>query len=338
MRITQILLVVVVCLAPAYVPGAAALTIGTFDVDRGGIGSLLSDDRAEIRQAVIASFFDVTVDGAPVLTEVWANTHDVLWLDSVNEALVAIEPLSVDEQQVLGQFVLNGGGVIIFTDTDYFAVTNLSLLAPFGLVSEGSLTGNQHVTVTDPSASPVTDGVFGLVADYGTGYPGWYAELGDYAVSLATLDANDQIHLAFIDGEVMGAGAGGAVFMADHRTDSIPLMLNAIMAVSDAAIPTAVGEGAPPLLLTPVRAYPNPFNPSTTIGFELAASAPVLLTIHGLDGSRLATLIDGVIAVGPQSVRWDGCDSAGRCLPSGIYLCRLATLGRIETARVALVR
>jgi hypothetical protein len=252
--------------------------------------------------------------------------------------MVAIDPLSTDEQQILGQFVLNGGGVIIFTDTDFFEAANLSLLAPFSLVSQGTLNGNQHVTVTDPYASTVTDGHFGLITDYGTGYPGWYVDLGDHAISLATLDVNGQTHLAFIDHEIMGTGAGGVVFMADHRTDSIPLMLNALTAVTDAAIPTAVSEGIPPRLLRLLRVYPNPFNPRTTIDFELDTSAPVSLTIHGLDGGRVATLINGVIAAGRQSAEWNGCDSRGRNLPSGTYICRLKTAGSVDAAPMTLVR
>jgi len=338
MKVSRILLVIVICMAPGVGAFALPFTLGTFDIDRGGIGSLLSDDRAEVRSAVESNFLDVVIDGAPVLTEAWANAHDLLWLDAVNGPMAAIAPLSADEQQVLGQFVLNGGAVVIFTDTAFFESANLSLLAPFSLVSEGTLNGNQHVTVTDPSASTVTDGHFGLITGYGTGYPGWYAELGDHAVSLATLDANGQTHLAFIDREAMDAGAGGVVFMADHRTDSIPLMLNALMAITAAALPTAVGDGAPPQILTPVRVYPNPFNPQTTIEFEIAVTAPALLTVYGLDGRKVATLIDGVIAAGWQSVEWNGRDSGGQSLPSGIYLCRLKTVSGVKTARMALVR
>jgi hypothetical protein len=338
MKITQVLFVIFVCLAPEFITYAEAFTIGTFDVDRGGNGSLLSEDRTEIREAMISSFFAVAVDGASVLTEAWANTHDLLWLDSVKGDMAAIDPLSADEQQVLSQFVLSGGGVIIFTDTDFFEAANLSLLAPFGLVSQGVLSGNQYVTVTDPPASPVTDGAFGIITGYGTWYPGWYSDLGDHAVGLATLDANGQVHLAFIDRETMGTGAGGAVFMADHRTDSIPLMLNAVMAVTEAAIPTAVGGGAPQRFLTPMCVYPNPFNPRTTIEFEIDSTTEALLTVYSLDGVKLATLIDCVLEAGQYAVEWNGRYSDGRSLPSGIYLCRLRTIGGIRTARLALVR
>ena len=115
-----ILFLILICLAPGIDAFAVPFTIGTFDLDRGGIGSLLSDDRAEVRDAIISGFHDVVINGAPVLTEAWANSHEILWLDAVKAGMVAIVSLSSDEQQVLHQFVLNGGGVIIFTDTSAF--------------------------------------------------------------------------------------------------------------------------------------------------------------------------------------------------------------------------
>ena len=317
---------------------AEPFTIGTFDLDRGGIGSLLSDDRSEVRDAVTSGFYDVVIDGAPVLTEAWANAHDLLWLDAVKAGTVSIVPLSPDEQLVLSQFVLYGGGVIIFTDTATFEAANLSLLEPFGLVSQGSLNGNHHVTISSLTATVVTDGPFGLINGYGTGYPGWYIDLGAHAVSLGTLDTNGQTHLAFIDRYAIGAVAGGAVFIADHRTDSIPLFLNAVAAVSASAIPTAVNDDLSGLQLAPIRIFPNPFNPRTMIRFSCKEAGPGQLSVYNLAGQRVALLVDGWMAAGFHEEVWGGLDFQGRKVAAGQYLIRLKTRDGLDVQKVTLAK
>ena len=333
-----ILFLILICLAPGIDAFAVPFTIGTFDLDRGGIGSLLSDDRAEVRDAIISGFHDVVINGAPVLTEAWANSHEILWLDAVKAGMVAIVSLSSDEQQVLHQFVLNGGGVIIFTDTSAFEAANLSLLEPFGLVSQGTLNGNHHVTIPNPPASTVTGGPFGLITGYGTSYPGWYFDLGDQAVSLGTLDTNGQTHLAFIDRYTMGASAGGAVFLADHRTDSIPLILNAVAAVTASAIPSAVGDDEILQPFTPVRIFPNPFNPRTTISFLCGEPGPAQLAVYNIAGHRVALLFDGWIETGRYKEVWDGRDIYGRSVAAGQYLVRLKTRYGVDVKKVILAK
>jgi photosystem II stability/assembly factor-like uncharacterized protein len=79
--------------------------------------------------------------------------------------------------------------------------------------------------------------------------------------------------------------------------------------------------------------FPNPFNPSTTIRFQLPESRDVLLQVFDLLGREVATLADGRMAAGSYSVRWD----AGG-LASGVYLYRLQTEGFVVTKRLMLVR
>ncbi|MBM4117812.1 hypothetical protein FJ251_08725 [bacterium] len=82
---------------------------------------------------------------------------------------------------------------------------------------------------------------------------------------------------------------------------------------------------APPLAagtqLAP--AYPNPFNPSTTLKFENAVEGALRLVIVDGAGRRQRELAAGRFAAGQHSVVWDGRDDAGRPLPSGLYLAQL---------------
>jgi flagellar hook assembly protein FlgD len=71
------------------------------------------------------------------------------------------------------------------------------------------------------------------------------------------------------------------------------------------------------------EAYPNPFNPMTTIAYDLAASRPVRLAIYGLDGRRICTLVDEVQGSGRHEVTWTGRDDDGRLVASGTYVYRI---------------
>lgn len=67
-------------------------------------------------------------------------------------------------------------------------------------------------------------------------------------------------------------------------------------------------------------AYPNPFNPSTQIHFELGLPQRVRVDVYSTDGRRLRRLADRVYAAGSWNLRWDGTDDRGQSVASGSYL------------------
>jgi hypothetical protein len=64
---------------------------------------------------------------------------------------------------------------------------------------------------------------------------------------------------------------------------------------------------------------PNPFNPSTRLQFELAAPATVELKIYDARGALVRVLTGGSFLAGAQAVVWDGRDTSGRAVASGVY-------------------
>ncbi len=83
---------------------------------------------------------------------------------------------------------------------------------------------------------------------------------------------------------------------------------------------------------------PNPFNPQTTIRFEVDRTGPIALTVHDLAGRRVRTLLDGVVPSGSHAAAWDGRGQDGRVLASGVYLVRLRGNGEAVVRRVVMVR
>lgn len=76
--------------------------------------------------------------------------------------------------------------------------------------------------------------------------------------------------------------------------------------------------------------YPNPFNPVTTIYFDIPEPAEVRLDIFDIRGRKIRTLItEEYRGAGAHHIQWDGLDDAGLNLSSGVYIYRLSTRGRI---------
>ena len=111
---------------------------------------------------------------------------------------------------------------------------------------------------------------------------------------------------------------------------------------SDAASPgsvTAVGDPSLP------RAYglhpnvPNPFNPSTTIRYDVpAGGGAVTFRVYDVQGKLVRTLVDGMQTGGRKSVTWDGRNDRGRSVSSGVYFYRLQSPGFAKTLKMTLVQ
>jgi hypothetical protein len=78
-------------------------------------------------------------------------------------------------------------------------------------------------------------------------------------------------------------------------------------------------------------AYPNPFNPVTTLPFEMAETGQASLVVHNLAGQEVATLFQGLAERGTHEVRFDGS-----ALPSGLYLYTLTTEAGQQTRKLVL--
>jgi hypothetical protein len=99
-----------------------------------------------------------------------------------------------------------------------------------------------------------------------------------------------------------------------HGWDAVAPVIRFVQSTDSS--PLAAGNRLAP-------AYPNPFNPSTTLRFESDAHGPLRLVVVDAAGRALRELAAGTFPAGHHTVEWDGKDDAGRRLPSGLYLARL---------------
>ena len=84
--------------------------------------------------------------------------------------------------------------------------------------------------------------------------------------------------------------------------------------------------------------YPNPFNPITTIPFELDRSALVQLAVYGADGRLVKVLIAAGRSPGAHTVVWDGRDATGRVVSAGTYFYRLTSGLQQRAGRMVLLK
>jgi hypothetical protein len=106
--------------------------------------------------------------------------------------------------------------------------------------------------------------------------------------------------------------------------------------------PTATAvpdDGRPPAALGFLPNAPNPFGASTELVYEVPpGTEQVSIRVYDIAGRLVRTLIDGPVSPGRWSLRWDGTDTRGRGLPSGVYYGVLSAAGQRRIHKMVLVR
>jgi len=154
-----------------------------------------------------------------------------------------------------------------------------------------------------------------------------FSVVGPKYVNLDEYLDDDEVYLRLLftsDGEDESFG---------WYVDDIHLVLNQVMPVvsveDDYQLPSAI-------ILH--DAYPNPFNPVTTIQYSLPYDAAVVLKIYDLMGREVRSLVNAFTSAGPQSVVWNAKDDNGNSVSSGVYIYRLETQGQVYSKKLILLK
>ena len=86
------------------------------------------------------------------------------------------------------------------------------------------------------------------------------------------------------------------------------------------------------------HAYPNPFNNSVSISFEIPYSKNVNLAIFDMKGSNVRQMNLGVLGTGFHKILWDGKNNLGSELPSGIYMAVLEVGEKLNIQKISLIK
>jgi hypothetical protein len=102
-------------------------------------------------------------------------------------------------------------------------------------------------------------------------------------------------------------------------------------------LPTDV-EGTPRWYVLSVSAYPNPFNPQTTIRYTVPSKGRVTIAIYDARGVRVAALLDEEKSAGAYTSPWDGRNSGGVSVSSGVYFARVTHPSGTKSYKMVLLK
>ena len=185
------------------------------------------------------------------------------------------------------------------------------------------LSGNVHVVVVN----------FGNTdySSYRIGLP----QAGDWVEEINSQAAEYEGGGATNPG-VLATDAIGMDGFAQSKAIAIPSMALIVLTWGDGTGVEGVDDEqvlAPRLL----GAYPNPFNPRTTVAFELPEEQHVRLAVYDVAGREVAVLADGVLGQGRNSLTWNAV-SRGEALASGVYFITMDAAGERDSKKVVLLR
>ena len=84
--------------------------------------------------------------------------------------------------------------------------------------------------------------------------------------------------------------------------------------------------------------FPNPFNPITTLRYDLPSDALVTLSIYDMLGKEITQLVNTNQQAGFKSVQWDATDSMGKSVSAGVYLYKIEAGEFVETRKMVLLK
>jgi len=176
------------------------------------------------------------------------------------------------------------------------------------------------------------DGVLPLSLDAVT----WSAAWLDVTPLSARVDPGDSVVCrATFDPAGLGNGLYYDDILLDSDDPAAPHAVRAKLIIGDV---TGV-DGPPAAVASRLANYPNPFNPRTTLRFDLARAGRVELAVYDLQGRRVRVLVSETRPAGRHEVSWDGRDDQGHGLSSGIYFARVVLPDGAHAARkLTLVR
>ncbi|MFL2540491.1 MAG: T9SS type A sorting domain-containing protein [Candidatus Latescibacterota bacterium] len=120
-----------------------------------------------------------------------------------------------------------------------------------------------------------------------------------------------------------------------YRSSFVPLNLKGICISGQS---TANARRLTAQYGTPLQAWPNPFNATTTLRFHLQTTGSARIALYNLQGWRNRTLVDEILNACSQQILWNDLDQYGHTIATGLYFARLTTLTSQHQSKILLLR
>ncbi|MEE2708037.1 MAG: T9SS type A sorting domain-containing protein [Gemmatimonadota bacterium] len=222
----------------------------------------------------------------------------------------------------------------VTVDLRHPVTSGTGLAVPLSVITGTPVGGIQLTYSFDPSN--ITIGTPALTAASSDVSLAWHIEDGTLNVIAYSLE-----------GKAITLGPGGVLIPVTVPEGIRPeiTLTNAVLSdLYGNAVPVRLGQtrvsvAAVPTSFSLATARPNPFNPSTTIAYELLEQTHITLTVYNLLGQEVVRLVDQVQAAGRYEAVWNGTNIRGVGVASGIYLYRITSgSGYTESKRMTLLK
>jgi hypothetical protein len=240
-----------------------------------------------------------------------------------------------------------GGGI---TDTFIRNISGGTIMFPAVASASGDQTKQGDSTEPHGSAASFTlstDAPLAVTRTDGT-------QLKQYLLSKATnFEFNDTTYMSTSNGPLSCALSGNRIELdrydadftfyapgveeAYYRNQKIYVEIDGSGYVTPDPL-TGVTKEPPPRNILRAKAFPNPFNPATTILVDLADRSDVEAVIYDLSGRRVKHLWSGSLPSGISALQWKGTNDDGNRVASGVYFLRIQTPATATTLKLVLIK
>ena len=180
-----------------------------------------------------------------------------------------------------------------------------------GLTLTAWISGRDHEVLTDQSIGA------GLDESY------WWIPVGNFPSSWSK---GEIVNVEIRDGDNNLVGRAQVELTHAGSDQASDIVLGVVSDIAD--------HSAAPDQYKLYSNYPNPFNPTTTIAFDLPADGDVLLEIFDVRGVRVKTILNEHLQAGHYEQQWDGTDFTGNVMSSGLYFFKLTANQFTETHKM----
>jgi len=313
------------------------------DETRDGNGSSIGPDDATVDSFYDAALqpidydqWDVAAQGMPPLY-ILGNYQGVLWhADDFSSNLL------IDDSQTLSGYIL-GGGKVILSGWKTASALNGTFFQRFG-----------------GGAVPVYDNAAALIGATSASYPILWVDSskmlpawnGMLPYTYTFQGVGNSLYTANMTAGAQGYGlcamfrqdqqpGDGTLVMAGFplyfmQPEGVRSFLQQIIREILPNVPNS--DAALPALTASLTAYPNPFNPSTTVSYYLPEAGPTQLDLYNLKGQRVKSIMRAEQSAGSHQITLSATDDQGRDLASGVYLLRLKGRGTSLKRVITLVK
>jgi len=234
--------------------------------------------------------------------------------------------------------VAQTGGTATISNTDAAASTVLTAsgagFATADVTASDGTTTTAAVSVTFSEQVPAELAAFGGSVLEQAVNLNWTTTSQTNNAGWMVMRSTDGITYEVVSDLLPGAGTSDAVLNYGFEDHNVPGVETVYYRLDQIDLDGAIHSSAPIEVILGARfqnlptefgtrIYPNPFNPATTIAYDLPSDSAVSIVIYGALGQEVRRLVTEQKSAGRYSIQWDALDNFGRSVGSGVYIAKV---------------